>query len=51
MDPDRPRLAVIDVRTATTDDVAAMIGLHEEVAAEGTWTGLDRLSLEQETPG
>ena len=37
MDPDRPRRAVIGVRTATTDDVAAMIGLHEEVAAEGTW--------------
>jgi RimJ/RimL family protein N-acetyltransferase len=28
---------VINVRPATTDDVAAMIGLHEEVAAEGTW--------------
>jgi RimJ/RimL family protein N-acetyltransferase len=37
VDPDRPRRAVIGVRTATTDDVAAMIGLHEEVAAEGTW--------------
>jgi len=42
---------VIHVRPATTDDIVAMIDLRERVAAEGTWTGLDRLSLEQETPG